>query len=487
MSAAVTRTLKITYGSVVVGGTTDYLISGPIHMEKSYQRFAISCNVVIQNDTAATFQTACAALEAAYRIPRQLIKVEMESQTFIDLAPTSNTGFLAEPSCVKIGDERTDTGRSRMYALSITCQLPADLSGQSGRLDSTIDLTYDPERRRRISINGVYTALGSNSSSAQYESAIATYASATLSAFGGGGTFDLISESEMPDDANKNCRFSRNYQEVLYASTAAGLSHASIVNSVIVYAVSKPSPGDSPGKSVKRAQEIRATITCGVNNDVSTALETLYTGSIRPYLISETKRLFAASVIAIIQEDSAFDHSQNVLSATLVMSVIGSGASTLSYVRTVEIDDDLGELLQPAWSTSRYAKYRHDGIARRIRTTKAMERRLGIVATTASGFGESTDGGGSWVRVGNRYGATPSTVGAGSDQSYAVTDLLSVIVEEWVDKPKSGSGGGAVTTPGNAAGPFKNAGGTFGTGGVTTPSFSGPVAGSGNGVVIKNP
>jgi hypothetical protein len=480
MAPAVARTLRITYGTFKVGGVTgtqtDYLIHGPVKLGNSYQRFSIEFQVLVQNDTAATFATNCASLEAAYRIPRQLIKVEVEGTTPINLDPSSNTGFLAEPTCTKSGDPRADTGRSRLYNCSIVCQLPADLSGQSGRLDSTITLDLDPSKRRRITVEGVYTALSTNSASAQYEASIGAYCSSILSSFGGGGSFDLVNEDEIPDDANKNCRFRRAYQQVLYASASGGLTHASIRNSLIVYAQSKPSPGDSPGRGVVRLRGIQATITCNVDFSVSTSLKSLWDTAIRPYLLSEVQRVFAPSFVIIDDERFAPDFTQNILVGTMFLS-LGGGATTLSYVKIESYDEDPGNLLQPAWDkASRYAKYLHDGIASLFRQTLETERKVGVWPRPATP-GNSAN----WVVRHFKPITQVTNLGEGSDHSQLVTDISTNLIEEYYVKPGKGGGGGPVTTPGDGPAPgFANPSGAI-TPGARTPSgpsappgFAGP-------------
>jgi hypothetical protein len=467
MAPAVARTLRITYGTFKVGGVsgtqTDYLIHGPVKIAKSYQRFSIEFQVLVQNDTASTFATNCANLEAAYRIPRQLITVEMEGATFISLDPSSNTGFLAEPTATKAGDARTDTGRSRLYNCSIVCQLPADLSGQSGRLDSTTTADFDASNRCRITIEGVYTALGGNSASAQYAASIGTFAAAQISSYGGGGTFDLVSEDKIPDDANKNCRFRRVYQQDLYAVTSGSLAHASIRNATCVYAISKPSPGDSPGKGVVRMRGLQATVTCNVDFTVSTSLKSLWESSIRPYLLSEVQRVFAPSFVIIDDERYAPDFTQNVVVGTLFLS-LGGGSSTLSYVKSVEYDEDPGNLLQPAWDRkSRYAKYQHDGIAVRLRITTESERRVGVFDQPRS----APPSAGNWVVRRWKPAATVTSLGEGSDKSVLVTDLVSMLVEEYFDRP-SGASGGPVTTPGGGNGSQP---GFTAPGGAVTPGI----------------
>lgn len=436
MPPAATRSLKITYGSTVVGGTTTYLIDGPVRFSKSYERFDLAFRVVVQDSTAATFQSACAALEAAFRTPRQLIKVEMEGQTFIDLNPSSNTGFLAEPTISDGADTPAATGRSRVYDITIACQLPADLSGQSGRADSTVTVDYDASRRLRITITGRYTALSSNSASAQYNAAIGTYSSSILSSWGGGGTFDIISEYVVPDDADKNCSFSRVYQEVLYAPTSGGLSHASIRGASIVYSRRRPAPGDSPDKPVRRLEEVTVQFTCSVNNDVSTSLETLYNDSVRPYLLSQAASLFNASATAVVDETRNFDKSGNTIAATLDLRMVVNGALHIEYARTVAVDDEKGETLQPAWDgASRYAKYRFPGIARRTRTITSVERVIGLWSVTPDGSG-FVGGGGAPVGAGAGGG------GAGKGAKAAASSK----------KPSSKAAAGSSGSAGSSAG-----------------------------------
>jgi len=501
---AATRTLKITYGTTVVGGTTDYLLDGPVRFSKTYDRFDIAFRVLVQNDTAATFQTNCATIEAAFRTPRQLIKVEMEGQTFIDLSPSSNTGFLAEPSITDAADTAAATGRSRLYDVTIACQLPADLTGQSGRADSTVTVDYDASRRLRITITGRYTALGGNSASAQYNAAIGTYASSVLSSFGGGGTFDLVTEDVVPDDANKNCAFTRVYQEVLYAPTSGGLSHASIRGASIVYSRRRPAPGDSPDKRVKRLEEVTVQFTCSVDADVSTSLETLYNDTIRPYLLSQASTLFNATSTAVVDETRNFDKSGNNIAASLDLRMVIAGSLHLEYLRTVAVEDEKGETLQPAWDgSSRYAKYRFAGIARRVRTITSVERVIGLWSVAPDGgafvggggggngaggdaggkggagrgakastnakkasanagaaaapdsggggagsVGATPLGGDGWVTMRTRRAAKQIRLGIDSNVIDA-TDCETVIEEEYHVKPSGG--GGATTTPKNPA------------------------------------
>jgi hypothetical protein len=410
MSAAVTRTLKITYAGLLCGGTSDYLIHGKWSMSKTYGKASISFQVLVQNDSASTFQTNCAALEAAYRTPRGTLTVESESQTLLSYTPSSNTGFHSEPSITKAGDPRADTGRSRLYNCSVTFDLPADLSGVSGRAYATTNIDYDASQRRRITITGRYTALGSNGSLAQYNSAGPTYCASVLSSVASGGTFDLVDEQKIPEDQDKWCDFSRTYLEVLYGTASATLSHASIRASNVTFQRSRVAPGDSPGKNVKRLETITARVDCSIDNTVTTDIETLWTGTIRPYLLTKIKSTFSVTTIADVVEDGQYDHTSNRLSASVTCSCVVAGATTFEYRSTVKITTDTGELLQPAYGGSRYSKYKFDGIAERYRETTELETRYGLWTVNADGQSFSSSGGGG----GSAGGGAPSAGGSGS-------------------------------------------------------------------------
>ncbi len=511
MAPAVTRTLKITYGATYVGGDSDYLIHGPVRFEKNYTAFRASFQVLVQNDTASTFKTNCDTVEAAFRVPRQNLKIEMEGQTFVDYTNAANTGFLADPSITNAAETVAETGRSRLYDVAVTVALPADLSGQSGRADSSIVLDYDASRRRTITITGRYTALGSNSARAQYNAAIGTYASSILSALASGATFDLLVEDVNPDDADKNCSFTRVYREVLYASTSGGVSHASIRGSTIVYSRRRPAPGDSPDRAAKRLEEVTVGFSCSVDQSVSTSLESLYNDSVRPWLLSQASTLFGASATAVVDETRSFDKTANTISATLDLRMVIGGGITLEYSRTVSVENQRGVLLQPVWDkSSNLAKHKFGAPARRMRTLTVVERVLGAYAVAADGgsfvggqagapaanigrgagvgakfnsgraaapaapgggaggggaTGADPIGGSGWDEMNVRRSAHVDRLGI-DGQAITVTDLVTIIEEEYHDEPSGGGGGGAPTTPseGNAPG-FSSPGGAI-TGGL---------------------
>lgn len=444
MSAAVTRTLKITYNGVLVGGTSEYLIHGKWSLSKDYDRATVSFSVLVQDDSASSFQTKCAALEAAYRTPRAALLVECESQTLLSFDPASNTGFHSAPTITKAGDQRADTGRSRLYNCSVSFDLPADLSGVSGRAYSTSSVDYDASRRMRITITGRYTALSSNGATAQYKSAGPTYCASVVSSLGSGGTFDLVDEQITPDDQDKWADFSRTYQEILYGTASATLSHASIRASNVAFQRARQAPGDSPGKNTKRLETISARVECFIDHTVETDIEGLWSGTIRPYVLTRIKALFGVSTIADVVEDGTYDHTSNRLSGTVACSCVVAGSSTFEYKSTVKITTDTGELLQPAYGGSRYSKYRFNGIAERYRETTEIETRYGLWTVNADGEsfssagGAGGAGGGGGAVGGSGSGGTPS-----GQRNFVIKTTGAASSSGTQPSPGGGGGGGA--------------------------------------------
>ena len=88
MTATVSRELSITYGSLTVGGTSDYLIDRVYRLRKSYRAFEVSFRVVVTGDLAdvdSTFATDCLAVEAAFRTPREDLTIAFNASQHVDL------------------------------------------------------------------------------------------------------------------------------------------------------------------------------------------------------------------------------------------------------------------------------------------------------------------------------------------------------------------------------------------------------------------
>src|SRR5438105_3968661 len=120
---AVTRALTISYGTFDAGGATVYHLHGPVRVERETFEARVSFQIVVQEDSDAAFLASCAAVEAAFALRDQRIKVLLNAQTHHDFNPATNTGFNTTASCVKAGGAG-DTANSRVYAVTCSAQLP---------------------------------------------------------------------------------------------------------------------------------------------------------------------------------------------------------------------------------------------------------------------------------------------------------------------------------------------------------------------------
>jgi hypothetical protein len=442
----VTRELSITYAGFVVGGVQGTrLLTDKYRQTRSYTQSNVSFEVVVNADSEANFAAECLAFEAAFRTPRGALTVTQGAVNLIAVTHTGNTGFNAAPSVSKVGGDE-DTGRTRRYAVSIDFTEPADLSGQSGRRTSTVEQSYDASRKRTVTITGTYTALGGNSARAQYEASAPTYFAAVLSALT--GTFEKTAERADADDANKELTFSVAYDEIIFNQDSGALDNAAIVQPRITVSFSRSSPGDSPAGNVKRLATVTANFESAVDKTVTTDLETLYTGTIKPYLATLASNVANGAAVALVNEDFNLSHASNHISASLTFLAAASMLN-LEYELSTEVSEEFGKRIVPTWSGDAYAAHVVPNPATRRRVV--MERvvmfgnlafldpqgqgtvdirQLGAQALLAYPPDGGTTG---WVTINGSFKQVPRTIGDGT--TFDVTAVDSRFEQQWVVAP----------------------------------------------------
>lgn len=351
---AITRELKITYAGFEVGaGTTNYLIDGPFRMDKSYETLTISFDVVVTGTSASNFATNCSALEVAYRTPRGDTLVQFSSTDHINLTHSGNTGFDAEPRAVKVGSD-FDTGRSRRYACSISMRLPADLSGQSGRLTSSVTLQKTDSNRRRLVITGTYTALSSNSARTQFEAAISAYVSGLLTAFG--GTWEGPHDpQESANDTDKILNFSRVYEELIFNQSSGTLDDVHIRRQNLAVTTIVDFPGDAviQGIPASRFRVVGVEYAAAIDKSQSQELSTIYLTKVKPFMLQQALVQAVATSGAIVSHSPRLDPVENRISASMTVFCTGVFSSIVrSTIRTDEAYATGWELV-PVWDGDR--------------------------------------------------------------------------------------------------------------------------------------
>jgi len=369
---AVDRELKITYGTFIVGGTTDRLIDGYIRMSKSFEDASVEFDFVISAATEALFQDAIEECEVAFRKPFQDFKVELGSETILEYSHSTNTGFNTQPSIMK-QENLLDTGRSRRYTVQINCGMPADAGvPQTGIRESDINVAYSPSRKRTVTIAGVATAIGGDAARAEYESIIDSYCTGVTGALG--GTYELSEEPTTNSDyADKTISFTRIYDEVIY-STA---NDAAIVRQIFSVTRSKVAPGDFPGSGAERLVTLLANFSCWIDKDVTQNLRGQW-DSVRSWVYDQIKATFNTGSLAITEVVPTFDYTDNRISGR-VTALVATGSPLISMTQTNDVSTDLGKVLTPVWSGNKYCKYLYQGPGTLIRTVTTNQRWFGGV------------------------------------------------------------------------------------------------------------
>lgn len=459
---AVTRELSIAYAGVTIAGSSSaFLLTDRYRIDLAYERGSFDAEVLVVGTSEADFATQCAALETAFRTPRGTVLIKVNNTNLTNVSHSGNTGYNGEPYISKAGSQ-PDTVRTRLYRVGCRFEMPADLSGQSGRRDSTVTLARDPAKRRTLTITGRYTALGGNGARAQYNASIGAYQASLISSVGGGATYKQLSEDVSTDDADKNCSFTRVLQEVFYGATSSNLDHPSIIDHRITYSRLDPSPGDTPGHGTKRLAEVGALFEAYVDHTVETDVNSLFT-AVEGWMLAQIQSKFSPSGTAILAEDRGLDMTSNRLHVRLVVAMSIGATGSISFDRTVEIFNEYGNTLIPVWDGNPLAKHTFQGPAVRVKRTREIETVTGAEeVSVASSVGQSpaSFSGGNWVRRSRTASAHQRELGMGSAKTFIVTDIVTELVEEWAEKPK---GSGGPITPGTgspgAGGPFDGPGG----------------------------
>lgn len=461
------KEFSLAYGGVTLGGSSsDYHIDGVFTYDESGVeggKFVgrVGCDVVVVTSpqyAEAGFASACLALETAFSKPRQDMVLTLGSTTLKSWSHSSNTGFNARPRIEKIGNPE-DTGRSRRYRVSVEVDLPADLTGQSGRRDSHIEVNYDASRIRTVTISGRYTALGGNSARAQYESASPAYFTSVISGLTGGGTFEIVEETVTNDDANKLAEFRIVYREIIYGQTSAGLDSTTIVRHTVIFSKVQPS-ADSSMKTVKALAKVVATYSAHVNKTVSTDLLSLWDNTLKPYVVSQFNTIFLPSVSGVSSNAPSIDKTNNTISCSLEFTALFQGDDYVASEITEEIREQPGFLftgsyggnpvglhVDMAWHTVLRITNRHDILRGSMSAFDSGALRPPSSVPAPSG---------NWYLIDFDVKSRQIYVGIPGDPQIPLTEFFYTMMERYAEKPRVAGGaitpsGKAINAPGGAA------------------------------------
>jgi hypothetical protein len=383
----VTRTLQVTYAGLTIGGTSGRHIDRYTINDDSYERGSFECVFVTKECiTSAAFSAECIAIETALRTPRGTLAVTDNALPLVSLSHSGNTGLDGIATCTKLGEEG-DTGLSRRYRFRYECGRPADNTSTGGRRTGTIDVQYSPARRRRVTVSGVYTALGGSASRAQYLSQIDSYGASVVASLG--ITSYQIGEEPVTNcnDTDKVINFTRVYDELIF--TPGVFADTSVIRAELDLSKERVGPGDTP--TADRLAVVSARFRCWVNKDVTTDLVSKYS-SVRSTVLNQIRGALSLGQICLISDKPAYNWTDNIITADITVYGVWKGG-LLEHRETNEYSQELNPLLMPVWNGDPLAYYVVPGPQRLIRTETIVKRTAG--ASSGGGFSGSSAGGGS--------------------------------------------------------------------------------------------
>lgn len=492
---AVTRIPSFFYDTFEAGGSTVYHLTGVPRWEITVGAGMMAFQVVVQEATDAAFKASCAVVEAAFQkrnVRARLVMTGATTETNPDWNPATGTGFNSVAVCTVAGTPGGDTRYSRIYDVVIRVELP--VSADSGLLDVNVAVSWDAAYIRTVVIRGVYRADPGPpvlDATAQFNAKIEAACTSILTAVSNTATFERIGQTTDRDRVDKNLAFTRTYLELIANQSASTLDHPSIVKHTIGVKRTWLQPGDS-GANVKRLEEFTVEFSCSVNREVTTDIDALFNGTILPYMKAYFLQHATPKQYGITSQTYGMSGQQNLLVAELGILAAINPTDVIESAITSRLVEHAGIEYTDALTGGIFDKWVDQGVGRRLRFTKRVQRVLGTLKpksrvggggsiegasfggggvgteSPAEGAGPGNDegsggginaglqpsGGGSakpagWNVIDNDSAVTNRTFGQPGGPQVAVCDLEEEIVEEYNDQPSGGGGGGGFgLTPG---------------------------------------
>lgn len=463
MATPKSRELSITYGAYEAGGGNGTRIDGFHQVTVGVETSEIRFTLFIQASNSSDFGQKCRAAEEAFRKPNGDVIVKQGSTTLLEWRHSRNSGFDAVPQISKPG-VLGDTGLTREYQVSVTAGMPADKGVTApGARRVSMEVVYAPSRRRTVTIEGVFTALGSSSAREMYEAQAASVSNVRLAALT--GDFEIVEEEIDVNTFDKVGEFRRVYRELIFGQAGSTPDDSSLVGQSL--RLTKRLEHSQSSRDVDELATVDAEYSVSVDATSSTDLEGKYDDVIRDWLIARCAELLGGNQYGVAREAPTYDRDNNAISVSL--SVIGSdgGGNLVAVQQTFEDDVNEGTVLVPAWDANVWARHVYQGPAsylRRVSETRTVigspsvadslrvQRDALDAARQLATYFPGGPGPGRWDGVKFRASQKERRLGLSSGQSMTLTDITGSAVMEGYDEPASPGqtvGGPVVTgTPG---------------------------------------
>lgn len=378
----VTTDTLITYGDITVGDTA-YPLADGVQVLRGYERLSVSFDVEVPvqdaRETGSTsWYQAAETLEAAFRKPRQDLRIAVGGFVVFEGEQLLGTIIDAEPNIQRVGDPAIAGPLSRTFRVTIEAGLPADnLDAIEGRREADISVQYDGARRRTMTITGTYTSTATNARAEDaYVAAIAAYTTSVQTE--AGGLWELVEESRDQFETGLQLQFSRTFQELFYSEQADPNVVEQRSSVVIITPGARDSSAPSAtggqstvggGSAIEKLRTARATIQAKVDHDeVSTEAEydALALGLLN-WLVARINEVANASALAVTSTDVDYQRDGWDVTATVEAEFSQSGG-WIEFKRSITRNIVTGQRVVPAWGGNRYSGYRYQGIGEIICT-----------------------------------------------------------------------------------------------------------------------
>lgn len=288
---------------VIYNGYTLPFVYGKFAVAENEKKFAFSCSFLVQATTSSLLVAACQEAEEKLTEKNKDFSLSLGGTGEFDFKHTTNTGFLARPTLIKITD-KIATGTSRTYKFQVKIQLPFSQTPYNYRREGNFRINYNSARQRIVNFTCQYTAGGANSALINYNSITGGKAWAATILLALGGNFELINENFQEEQEEKILNATIQYQEILAKQIGTSVDSPAVINPSCNYSVDYAQvigKAESSGYKTYPLTTVRINYNATINKDIIASdsdIEDVYQSQVKPWLISH-----AGDVLGLVEYD----------------------------------------------------------------------------------------------------------------------------------------------------------------------------------------
>lgn len=308
------------------------------------------------------------------------------------------------------------------------------------RLEGFLERSTDPSERQFVVIRGVYTdALPATSAKSAYDAGVDAFTSGLLTPLG--GTWNTVGKSFQHENANRLLRFEHRFERILLDESLAGADLGAVVFQQLT--IHRSGFGDrragALGFSLARPYDLLVIeYSASIRSSVTTDLDTLYEGTIRPHIVTQAN---PSGALIITRDEKYLDKANNRLQGRITARVEVS--PIIDSRVAVEIASDFGAILLPVWDGNPYSRRRYQGIASQTVTVVVhILRTPGVVIDARKALPPFLSQA-SWIQVFHRAESDEFDIGNDKGSIQRLVDMTDFFVFARADEPAGGEGGDA--------------------------------------------